>query len=528
MKKFFTLITFVLTVCSGMFTLPVSAQAIIYDQPAGELKTYDRNGYSYYEMGGYVRRGSQTGTVDIVFADGGKVYIKNPLAKLETNSWIEGTINDEGTEITVPMKQRIAYDTEVQDSLYVAVFEYDEDYEEFSISNSVKSLTYKVDGEKISLQGTSKYYVLGCAWVSTSEWAGYADYSSVYTPAVTDTLITPPAGGDTLTYQYSSTGYMSGEITYPVTVIIVNGEMYIKGIYDSFPDAWIKGTIDGNKVTFASPQYLGSLQTTAYYMIATSTDDTKTIKDFVLNYDPETGIYTSDMYLVENTSRAAIYLTDYFENVKLAPLGGSEVVFDVPYIEEFKSQAVMNNFTIIDANEDNYTWQYSTLSQCVEYPYCMNNAGDDWLITPKIRLQAGMKYTFTVKARSFTASMPERLEVKMGTEPTVAGMTTTIIQPTEVASGDYQEFITTFTVPADTIYNFGVHAISDADNMMLRVNYISIIEDGTVGVEEIIADSRESDNNVYTLDGRIVRRDATSLEGLDKGIYLYKGKKIIR
>jgi len=321
---------------------------------------------------------------------------------------------------------------------------------------------------------------------------------------------------------------MSGEITYPVTVIIVNGEMYIKGIYDTFPDAWIKGTIDGNTVTFASPQYLGSLQTQAYYMIATTTDDTKTIRDFVLNYDPETGIYTSDMYLVENTSRGAIYLTDYFENVKLAPLGGSELVFDVPYIEEFKSQAVMNNFTIIDANQDNYTWKYSTLGSCVEYPYCMYNAGDDWLITPKIRLEAGNTYTFTVKARSFTASMPERIEVAMGTEPTEESMIVTILDSTEVASGDYQAFTTSFTVPIDTTYNFGVHAISDADNMMLRVNYISVTVEAPSAVEEVVADSREADNNVYTLDGRIVRRDATSLDGLDKGIYLYKGKKIIR
>lgn len=34
-------------------------------------------------------------------------------------------------------------------------------------------------------------------------------------------------------------------------------------------------------------------------------------------------------------------------------------------------------------------------------------------------------------------------------------------------------------------------------------------------------------SNVYSLDGRIVRRNASSLEGLSKGIYVYQGKKVV-
>lgn len=37
----------------------------------------------------------------------------------------------------------------------------------------------------------------------------------------------------------------------------------------------------------------------------------------------------------------------------------------------------------------------------------------------------------------------------------------------------------------------------------------------------------EDDKNVYALDGRLVRRGTTSLDGLKKGIYIVNGKKLI-
>lgn len=42
-----------------------------------------------------------------------------------------------------------------------------------------------------------------------------------------------------------------------------------------------------------------------------------------------------------------------------------------------------------------------------------------------------------------------------------------------------------------------------------------------------VVTSKAVNSNVYTIDGRIVRTNATSLEGLDKGIYIFQGKKHI-
>ena len=41
------------------------------------------------------------------------------------------------------------------------------------------------------------------------------------------------------------------------------------------------------------------------------------------------------------------------------------------------------------------------------------------------------------------------------------------------------------------------------------------------------ADSSAMPMNIYTIDGRMVKHDATSLEGLQKGIYIVHGNKVV-
>lgn len=44
------------------------------------------------------------------------------------------------------------------------------------------------------------------------------------------------------------------------------------------------------------------------------------------------------------------------------------------------------------------------------------------------------------------------------------------------------------------------------------------------GVTEV-RESKSADSNVYSIDGRLIKQNATSLEGLCKGIYIFHGKK---
>ena len=67
-----------------------------------------------------------------------------------------------------------------------------------------------------------------------------------------------------------------------------------------------------------------------------------------------------------------------------------------------------------------------------------------------------------------------------------------------------------------------------------KITVSEISEIGTVTLESQtptavtdITVSKALDSNVYTIDGRIVRRNAESLEGLSQGIYIFQGKKHI-
>ena len=54
--------------------------------------------------------------------------------------------------------------------------------------------------------------------------------------------------------------------------------------------------------------------------------------------------------------------------------------------------------------------------------------------------------------------------------------------------------------------------------------------DAATAIEEIKGASlanTPSNSNVYTLDGRCVRKDADNLCGLAKGMYIHKGKTVV-
>ena len=51
-------------------------------------------------------------------------------------------------------------------------------------------------------------------------------------------------------------------------------------------------------------------------------------------------------------------------------------------------------------------------------------------------------------------------------------------------------------------------------------------EDPTTGVTTVTA-AKVVNNNVYTIDGRLVRKNASSLEGLASGLYIFNGQKYL-
>lgn len=493
---------------------------IITEQPTGELKTFDRSGNYYYAYEGYLRTGAQTGTVDIVFADDRRVYIKDPVNNLALGSWVEGSLNEEGNTITVKLGQYLYEDAE-HGYVTLQMVEYNDDEEWFD-PISAEEVTYTVNGDVISLNGTyRKGKCLGVVWETANEWAGNADYDTKYSPVLDIDPVVVPDDITLNTYKFKGLGYGGSELEYTVNVGFVENDMYVQGIFTDTPQAWIKGQVEGNTITFKSPQYLGKAafdKTKDLFMVATALSNTYDIVDLKLTYDEEKEEYVNtDQYLILNTSKNTVYMLEAISNFSLNKIS-NDGVYTVPYSNTFGSNASINDYTIIDANEDGNGWYFS--SDRMAYNYCPNKA-DDWLITPAITLEAGKTYKFTLKARSFASMYPERFEVKMGEAATVEAMTTDVIASTEVASDTFAPFSGDVTIQNSGNYHFGIHAISDPDEFTLYIDDISV-EEGS-GVSNINIESEVNDGNIYSIDGRIIRTEGE----LTPGIYIKNGKKII-
>ena len=139
--------------------------AVITEQPAGTLKTYTREGccvISHYDYGFYVAY--QEGKVSIVFGEDGKVYMKNPLMAMAYDTWVEGTLSDDGTTISIPMGQVLYHSDNYNADVILSwgstsegFINYDT-YElevNYTPDESVEAAIFTIDGDKIRLENSA-------------------------------------------------------------------------------------------------------------------------------------------------------------------------------------------------------------------------------------------------------------------------------------------------------------------------------------------------------------------------------------
>lgn len=149
-------------------------------------------------------------------------------------------------------------------------------------------------------------------------------------------------------------------------------------------------------------------------------------------------------------------------------------VLQVPYIQDMAAEGVLDLFQVIDNNNDGSTWMWST-SNGTYYRYNGNNAGDDYLISMPISMEAGKSYIVTVNAKAGSSYYnQERFEVLVGKAATVAGLTQTVIPATDVNSTEASDFEGEFSVAETGNYYLAIHAISDADQLYLIVSNLKV------------------------------------------------------
>ena len=70
-------------------------------------------------------------------------------------------------------------------------------------------------------------------------------------------VVVLPEGAEVVAYNMAYKDKDNAEKSKPVNVAVVGNEVYFQGMSQNLPEAWVKGTLDGNTVTFPAMQYMG-------------------------------------------------------------------------------------------------------------------------------------------------------------------------------------------------------------------------------------------------------------------------------
>lgn len=108
-------------------------------------------------------------------------------------------------------------------------------------------------------------------------------------------LVTPPANAEIKTYYLQAFSYITGENpTYEVRVAVADKVLYIQGLFEALPEAWIAGYFDKNIGLFPTDQYMGTVnpeqfpeqEHESYDVYFRCSEDMKDTSTMIVEYNP--------------------------------------------------------------------------------------------------------------------------------------------------------------------------------------------------------------------------------------------------
>lgn len=156
---------------------------------------------------------------------------------------------------------------------------------------------------------------------------------------------------------------------------------------------------------------------------------------------------------------------------------------DLPYDEQFVTAEAFDEWTVIDANNDGWTYKWAAFSGlnyqngsaaflASQYDVSCEDYADDWLISPAFDLQASRTYHLSFFLRG-TVGMQTDMHIYVGRGTEISDMTQQIYA---VEDNNYNMVRDLeFAVPEDGIYYIGFHETSYGGETKYTYNYSSYI-----------------------------------------------------
>ncbi len=221
---------------------------------------------------------------------------------------------------------------------------------------------------------------------------------------------------------------------------------------------------------------------------------------------------------------------------------------DVPYSEDFSSDASFDYFTVLDANNDGKTWYRSGDAQTAQYGGDATQKADDWLILPPLKVSKAGYYKLSLQVRCNSAN-PQLLSIALGSLPETKDMNTVILPETTVDTKFETKTVEAkFGVKTDGNYFLGIHLASNAlmhsfDIDNIRVEQITssdapaqpanlIVKPAAKGelkaeVEFSMPEKTIAGENVGKLTKAEVYRNGTLLKSITDAASLVAGKRTV-
>ena len=288
--------------------------------------------------------------VRVVWASDTEIYIQG-VSYFIPDAYIKGTV--EGNTITFKGGQYFGQYKFTDGAADMYFYAYDTESGDCTatISNNDELITFNNE--------VGDYYVLGDA-------EGFSDTWSSLTLTMTDESalpVEPPTGMETADYAYAGVSGFSGggEFSRIVKVGFYGNEVYLQGISEDIPGAWIKGTLDNGIATFATGQLLGQYSSSrSLYFHGLNEGDGDPVIPVEFSYDAESNTFINQTQIIisylpdnwwdESANRNALY--EYVKSAVISKIVEKPATPENPSISNMQylvaGDRLLTNVTVVD------------------------------------------------------------------------------------------------------------------------------------------------------------------------------------
>lgn len=324
----------------------VTSADVIDTPPEGRAVEYYADFRNYDDMYGFM--GDYHSEQTIVFTDDGKVYIPNLLMRRTMQSYVEGTLDEATSIITVPAGQMVYVSPNISDvtRLYMldaGGYAGDVDSKEYF----TEPLRFQMDADgTLTLLTSEEFPMFGIASDESPEvvYGNGTDLRFIPVETLADKMqyysYSYVNDADEQTYTTTISGYTSGD------------DVWFKGLNPHYPGAWVKATFVGDELRAASFQVASFNSSDVPIVMAASKREINGSGEYEYthyNYlpiaaDKDAGTFTAcndDMFMtnIGTWGGDAVEVYQVYKNLNLAPATVDVAVPEDPVFDGYDPSA---------------------------------------------------------------------------------------------------------------------------------------------------------------------------------------------